>query len=64
METHDFFLYLLIILLTEKLFGTTAVASLLLLVQAFAKPHLRDVALVFVATLFLLMGIVIALLNT
>ena len=63
METHDFFLYLLIILLTAQLFGTMAVASLLL-VQAFGKPHLRDVALVFVATLFLLMGIIIALLNT
>ena len=34
-------------LLAAQLFGTTAVASLLLLAQALDKPHLRDVALVF-----------------
>ncbi len=34
-------------MLAAQLFGTTAVASLLLLAQAFGRPHLRDVALVF-----------------
>lgn len=34
-------------MLAAQLFGTTAVASLLLLAQAFERPHLRDVALVF-----------------
>jgi len=34
-------------MLAAQLFGTTAVASLLLLAQAHDKPHLRDVALVF-----------------
>ncbi|HID73029.1 TPA: pH regulation protein F [Candidatus Micrarchaeota archaeon] len=34
-------------MLAAQLFGTTAVASLLLLAQALDKPHLRDVALVF-----------------
>ena len=34
-------------MLAAQLFGTTAVASLLLLAQAFDQPHLRDVALVF-----------------
>ena len=34
-------------MLAAQLFGTTAVASLLLLGQAFDRPYLRDVALVF-----------------
>ena len=34
-------------MLAAQLFGTTAVAVLLLLAQASGKPHLRDVALVF-----------------
>ncbi|MCF6235648.1 MAG: monovalent cation/H+ antiporter complex subunit F [Gammaproteobacteria bacterium] len=34
-------------MLAAQLFGTTAVASLLLLAQAFDQPPLRDVALVF-----------------
>ena len=34
-------------MLAAQLFGTTAVASLLLLAQALDRPHLRDVALVF-----------------
>jgi len=34
-------------MLAAQLFGTTAVASLLLLAQAFDRPYLRDVALVF-----------------
>jgi multicomponent Na+:H+ antiporter subunit F len=34
-------------MLAAQLFATTAVASLLLLAQAFGRPHLRDVALVF-----------------
>jgi len=34
-------------MLAAQLFGTTAVACLLLLAQAFDSPHLRDVALVF-----------------
>lgn len=34
-------------MLAAQLFGTTAVAVLLLLAQASAKPALRDVALVF-----------------
>jgi len=34
-------------MLAAQLFGSTAVASLLLLAQAFSRPHLRDVALVF-----------------
>ena len=34
-------------MLAAQLFGSTAVASLLLLAQAFGRPHLRDVALVF-----------------
>lgn len=34
-------------MLAAQLFGTTAVASLLLLAQAFDQPYLRDVALVF-----------------
>ena len=34
-------------MLAAQLFGTTAVTSLLLLAQAFDRPHLRDVALVF-----------------
>ena len=33
-------------MLAAQLFGTTAVASLLLLAQASGNPHLRDVALV------------------
>ena len=34
-------------MLAAQLFGTTAVACLLLLAQAFDKPPLRDVALIF-----------------
>ena len=34
-------------MLAAQLFGTTSVASLLLLPEAFVRPHLRDVALVF-----------------
>lgn len=34
-------------MLAAQLFGTTAVASLLLLAQALERPYLRDVALVF-----------------
>ena len=34
-------------MMAAQLFGTTAVAILLLLAQAFAQPALRDVALVF-----------------
>ena len=34
-------------MLAAQLFGTTAVAILLLLAQALDRPHLRDVALVF-----------------
>jgi multicomponent Na+:H+ antiporter subunit F len=34
-------------MLATQLFGTTAVACLLLLAQAFDRPYLRDVALVF-----------------
>jgi multicomponent Na+:H+ antiporter subunit F len=34
-------------MLAAQLFGTTAVASLLLLAQANDRPYLRDVALVF-----------------
>lgn len=34
-------------ILVAQLFGTTGVAILLLLSQAFARPELRDVALVF-----------------
>lgn len=34
-------------MLAAQLFGTTAVAILLLLAQALERPHLRDVALVF-----------------
>lgn len=34
-------------MLAAQLFGTTAVACVLLLAQAFAKPSLRDVALIF-----------------
>jgi multicomponent Na+:H+ antiporter subunit F len=34
-------------MLAAQLFGTTAVACLLLLAQAFNQPSLRDVALVF-----------------
>lgn len=34
-------------MLAAQLFGTTAVAVLLLLAQAYANPALRDVALVF-----------------
>jgi len=34
-------------MLAAQLFGTTSVASLLLLAEAFGRPHLRDVALVF-----------------
>ncbi len=34
-------------MLAAQLFGTTAVATLLLLAQAFDRPHLHDVALVF-----------------
>lgn len=34
-------------MLAAQLFGTTAVASLLLLAQANNRPYLRDVALVF-----------------
>ena len=34
-------------MLAAQLFGTTAVAGLLLLAQAFDRPYLRDVALVF-----------------
>lgn len=34
-------------MLAAQLFGITAVASLLLLAEAFGRPHFRDVALVF-----------------
>lgn len=34
-------------MLAAQLFGTTTVACILLLAEAFSRPHLRDIALVF-----------------